>query len=74
MEIFIRTIAVIIEVAILAAIMYSILRGIGLAAFDLGLGSKYKRIIAMLLILVGGVSVVFFTAHLTSLYPAVQIG
>jgi hypothetical protein len=65
-----RTVAVIIEVLLLAVITYSILRGVGLMALDLGVGEKYRKAINMVLIVVGTLCVIFFFAHLFSWYPA----
>ncbi len=70
MDILIRTIAIIVEVLILAAIVYSILNGVRLAVFDLGIGPKYSKAIVMALLAVGLIIVVFFIAHLTTFYPA----
>jgi len=70
MDIFLRAVAILIEVVILAAVMYALLKGVKLIVFDLGLGAKYKKIITMALITVGGISVIFFIAHLTSFYPS----
>jgi len=74
MDILLRTIAIIIEVVILAAIAYSVLNGVRLAAFDLGIGPKYSQAIAMVLLAVGLLIVVFFIAHLTTFYPAIGLG
>ena len=71
MDVLLRTIAIFIEVVILAAIMYCLLTGVRLTIFDLGLGPTYKKVVAMALILVGGMVVVFFIAHLTVFYPAI---
>lgn len=71
MDILIRTIAIIIEVLILAAIAYVVLNGVRLSAFDLGIGQKYSKAIAMMLITVGFIVVIFFIAHLTTFYPAI---
>lgn len=70
MDMLIRTIAIIIEVAILSAIAYSVLNGVRLTAFSLGIGQKYGKAIAMALLAVGFIIVVFFIAHLTAFYPA----
>jgi len=70
MDIFLRAIAILIEVVILAGIMYALLRGVKVIAFDLGLGEKYKKFITMALIAVGSIAVIFFIAHLTSFYPS----
>ena len=71
MDIFLRTIAIIIEVLILAVIAYVVLNGVRLTAFDLGIGPKYSKAIAMMLITVGFIVVIFFIAHLTAFYPAI---
>ena len=69
MDIFLRTIAIFIEVMLLAAIAYVVLNGVRLIIFDLGTALKYKKAIAMALIAVGCIVVVFFIAHLTTFYP-----
>ena len=71
MDIFLRTIAIIIEVLILAAITYSVLNGVRLTVSDLGIGPKYGRAVIMALLAVGFIVLVFFIAHLTTFYPAV---
>ena len=71
MDIFLRTIAIIIEVLILAVIAYAVLNGVRLTAFDLGVGPKYSKAIATVLLAVGFLIVVFFIAHLTTFYPVV---
>ena len=65
----IRAIAILIEVLILAGMMYVMLAGVRLIMFDLGLGRRYDRFIVTALLLVGLISVVFFVGHLTSFYP-----
>ncbi|MFC1990921.1 hypothetical protein ACFLU9_02065 [Chloroflexota bacterium] len=71
MDILVRTIAIILEVLILAAIAYSVLNGVSLTAFDLGIGPKYSKAIAMALLAVGFIVLIFFIAHLTAFYPAI---
>ncbi len=71
MAILLRTIAIIIEVSLLTAIAYAVLKGVKLAVFDLGIGTKYSKAVTMVLIAVGLMVTVFFIAHLTSFYPAV---
>ena len=71
MDILLRTIAIIIEVVLLVAITYAILNGVRLSAFDLGIGQKYGKAIAMMLIAVGFILVIFFIAHLITFYPAI---
>lgn len=74
MDIFLRVIAIFIEVVILAAVMYCLLTGVRLTVFDLGMGLKYKRVVALVLLLVGFITVFFFIAHLTSFYPVIEAG
>ena len=71
MDILVRTIVIILEVLILAAIAYSVLNGVRLTAFDLGIGPKYSKAIAMSLLAVGFIILIFFIAHLTAFYPAI---
>ena len=71
MDVVIRAIAIFIEVVILMAIAYSVLNGVRLTIFDLGIGPKYSKAIAMMLLAVGFIIVVFFIAHLTTFYPVV---
>jgi len=71
MDIFLRTIAIIIEVLILAAVTYAVLNGVRLTASDLGIGPKYGKAIVLALLAVGFIVVIFFIAHLTTFYPAV---
>lgn len=71
MDVLLRTIAIFIEVLILAAIIYCLLTGARLTIFDLGLGSKYKKVVTMALVVAGCIVVVFFIAHLTSFYPTI---
>jgi hypothetical protein len=71
MDILLRTVAIFIEVLILAGIMLSLLLGVKLILFDLWLGPKYKKMITIALLIVGVISLVFFIAHLTSFYPTV---
>ena len=70
MDLLLRTIAIIIEVVILAAIAYAVLNGARLAALDVGIKPKYNKLIIMALFAVGVIVVVFFIAHLTTFYPA----
>ena len=72
MDIFTRTIAIIIEVLILAGVTYSILAGVKLLALDLGVGARYNKMLTAVLIFVGTVVVIFFIAHLTSFYPGAR--
>lgn len=71
MDIVLRAIAVFIEVVIVTAITYSVLNGVRLTAFDLGIGPKYSKAIAMVLLAIGFIIVVFFIAHLTTFYPTI---
>ena len=69
MDILLRVIAILIEVLILASIIYVLLTAVRLTVFDLGLGAKYNKVLAMALVLASGMALVFFIAHLTAFYP-----
>jgi len=71
MDIFLRTIAIIIEVLILAAITYAVFNGVRLTASDLGIGPKYGKAVILALLAVGFIVFIFFIAHLTTFYPAI---
>ena len=71
MDIVLRSIAIFVEVALLAVIAYFILQGIKLAVIDLGVRAKYNRVITMALVAIGIIVVVFFIAHLTTFYPEI---
>jgi hypothetical protein len=71
MDILLRTVAIFIEVLLLAGIMLSLLLGAKLILFDLGLRPKYKKMITVALLIVGVISLVFFISHLTTFYPTV---
>ena len=74
MDILLRAVAIIIEVVILTAIIYAVLNGVRLTAFDLGIGPKYSKAMAMVVLTVGVIIVVFFIAHLTAFYPTIWLG
>ena len=69
MDILLRAIAVFIEVIILIILFYFILNGVRLLLFDMGISSKYSKIIAMVFIAVGCVIAVFLISHLIAFYP-----
>ena len=69
MDIFLRVVAIILEVLVLASIAYCILWGVKLALAEFGVGPKYSKAILMALTVVGVLLVCFFIAHLTAFYP-----
>ena len=71
MNVFLRVIAILVEVLILAALIYTLLRALQLTVFELGLESKYKKIVVIALVLAGSMALVFFIAHLISFYPTI---
>jgi hypothetical protein len=71
MDILLRAVAIFVEILILAGIMLSLLLGVKLILFDLGLRPKYKKMITISLLIVGVISLVFFISHLTTFYPTV---
>jgi len=71
MDVFLRVAAISIEVIILATLLSCLLGGVWLIIFDLGLGSKYKGAITMVLVAIACLVLVFFIAHLTTFYPTI---
>jgi hypothetical protein len=71
MDTFLRTVAIVIELLILAGVAFSVLKGVKLILFSLGLKPKYNRVINMALISVGIIFMIFCIAHLTTFYPSV---
>jgi len=71
MDVFLRAIAIFVEVVILAGLLGCVLFGVKLAIFDLGIKPGYKKAVVMALVMVGGIILVFFIAHLTAWYTAI---
>ena len=71
MDIFLRAIAIFLEVILLGVIAYAVLNGVRLSVFDLGVRPKYNRAVTMALIAVGVILLVFFIAHLITFYPTI---
>lgn len=71
MDTFLRVIAVLIEVAILGVVFYSILAGVRLTLFDLGIKQQYNKIVTLFLSAVGALFLVFLFSHLFTFYPKV---
>jgi hypothetical protein len=69
MDQFLRAVAVLLEVSVLAGMMFSILWGVKLLVADLGISSKYNRAIMMALAVLFSVFVFFFIMHLSAFYP-----
>ncbi len=64
-----RPIAIVVEVIILMGVIYSLLLGVKLTALDFGLEEKYQKFIDRVWVIVGGMALVFFVAHLVAFYP-----
>jgi succinate dehydrogenase/fumarate reductase cytochrome b subunit len=73
MEASLRPIAIIVELAILMAVIYSLFAGLKFAAIDFGLDQKYKTFIERVLMIIGCLALVFFVAHLIAFYPRLSI-
>jgi len=69
MEVLLRTIAILIELSVLIALLYHVLNGVRLMLFDQGVKAKYARIVVMALIAMGGLIVAFLIPHLITFYP-----
>ncbi len=64
-----RPIAILIELAILIGIIFSIFNGLMFTLFDYRLDPKYQPFIKWVLITMGFLGLVFFIAHLIAFYP-----
>ena len=73
MEASLRTVAIVVELAILMAVIYSLFVGLKLAVFDFGLDQKYKTFIKWVLMIMGCLALVFFAAHLITFYPRISL-
>ena len=69
MATYLRPIAIVIEVAILMAVICSLLAGVEFTLFDLGLNWRYQKFITLVLTVIGCLALVFFVAHLIAFYP-----
>ena len=71
MDTFLRVIAVLIEVAILGIVFYSIFAGIRLILFDLGIKQQHNKIVTFFLAAAGSLFLVFLFSHLFTFYPEI---
>lgn len=71
MDILLRIIAVLVEVVLLAVLLYHVLNGARLTLFDLGVGTKYQKAVLVALAGAGLLLLMFFIIHLTTFYPKV---
>lgn len=69
MELFYRPITIIVELIILMALLSSLFAGALLTLFDLGFNKKYQKFVTWVMMIVGLLVLVFFTAHLITFYP-----
>lgn len=65
-----RAMAIIVEVTVLMALIYSIFNGARYALFDYGLDEKYSEFIRLMVMIVGCIALAFFAAHLITFYPS----
>ncbi|MBW6486753.1 MAG: hypothetical protein K0B01_11455 [Syntrophobacterales bacterium] len=66
-----RGLAIILEVAVLTGLIYSIVNGARDALFDYGLDEKYSDFIRLMVVIVVCIALTFFVAHLITFYPRV---
>ncbi len=73
MENIFRPIAIVVEVVILMAVVYSLFFAVKFSALDFGLEEKYKKFICWVFMIMGCLALVFFVAHLITFYPRLFI-
>ena len=64
-----RTIAVIVEVIILAGVFWALLNGVRLIVLDLGVGEDYRKMMTVAFGIMEAVLVVWLISHLAIFYP-----
>ena len=69
MDIFLKVIAIIIELAVLGGVFYFMLAGLRTMLFDLGVKREYSKIITIALIALGSILLTFLFSHLFTFYP-----
>lgn len=72
MEAFLRSIAILVELAIVMGLIYSLFTGGKFLLFDLGLDREYRPFIKWVLGIIGFLALIFFTAHLITFYPKIS--
>jgi dolichyl-phosphate-mannose--protein O-mannosyl transferase len=70
MDQFLRVVAVLLEVSVLAIMMLCLFWGLKLLLDELGVNKKYEKAIVMALTVLFCICVLFFTMHLSAFYPA----
>ncbi len=71
METYLRPIAIVVELGILMAVIYSLFAGVMFTLLDLGLDLKYQKFIKLVLVIMGCLALIFFVAHLIAFYPRI---
>ena len=66
-----RALAIVVEVSVLMALIYSIFNGVRYALADYGLEEKFFVFVKQVFVILGGIALVFFVAHLVTFYPRV---
>ena len=70
---FFRPMAIVVEVVILMAVIYSLFLGVKFSVLDFGLEEKYKSFICWVFMIMGCLALVFFIAHLITFYPRLSV-
>jgi len=73
METYFRPITIVVELAILMAVIYSLFAAVDFVLLDLGLNQKYQKFIKLVLMIMGCLALVFFVAHLFAFYPRLSM-
>jgi len=73
METYFRPITIVVELAILMAVIYSLFAAVDFVLLDLGLNQKYQKFIKLMLMIMVCLALVFFVAHLFSFYPRLSM-
>ena len=72
MVIFLRPIAIVVELAIVMGLIYSLFTGGKFLLFYLCLNPEYSPFVKWVLGIMGFLALIFFTAHLITFYPKIS--
>ncbi len=72
MGIYLRPIAILVEIAVLMGVICALFAGVNFTLFDLGLSRKYQKFIRLVLMIICSLALVFLIAHLFAFYPRIS--
>jgi hypothetical protein len=71
MDTFLRPIAILVELVIVMGMVYALFTSGKFVLFDFGLNKNYGPFIRWVLVIMGFLALIFFSAHLITFYPKI---